>query len=266
MTKRILCLLLTTALAAPAAAQITNKKAGQDKPDKPSAGKSGDLTDPIEILKQVDAATKKVKAVKYNARLEPDSTAAARFPKVQGSVTLTGQIAVDSRQLDKYLISFEAEIPGGSRVKGIVGSDADEFFFIDKAAKTAYVDIDPSVLGRRGAAGLQLGMIEFVHPSPFTDEINGKKQKLKGTKTVGGVACYEIQVTYDTVPEKSSIWCFGKKDFLPRSVVRIFNLPSGEEGRTTLSISDLKVDPKLEQGAFKVKVPEGFKKTDEPAP
>jgi outer membrane lipoprotein-sorting protein len=57
-----------------------------------------------------------------------------------------------------------------------------------------------------------------------------------------------------------------KKDFLPRRVERTFPTQGGEMGGRQTTLSDLVVNPALEKDAFKLKLPEGFTKTDDFAP
>ena len=146
-----------------------------------------------------------------------------------------------------------------------MGSDADEYFLLDPKTKIAYVDIDDSVQGTAGRMSQFLGMREFIHPTPFSDEINGDKKELKGVKKIGDQECYEIHVVYSG-GQGEATWCFSKKDFLPRRVDRWQRGPSGERGATVVILTDLKADPKIDPSIFKVKIPDGWTKTDEPAP
>ena len=63
-----------------------------------------------------------------------------------------------------------------------------------------------------------------------------------------------------------SIWSFSKKDFLPRRRLRTIKNRKGEMGTITHTVTRIETDPKLEKGALKLKLPAGFKKTDDFAP
>ena len=107
-------------------------------------------------------------------------------------------------------------------------------------------------------------MLEFIHPTPFSDEINADRAELMGTQEIAGVECYEIEVTY-AGGQGQSTWFFSTEDFLPRRRVRIFSGPQGE-GAIEITISDLVVDPKTEPAAFEFELPEGYERIDDFAP
>lgn len=229
----------------------------QDKP-------SGDANEAVEILKKVDAASKAVKAVKYKATSKGTGAAESQRPSVEGTAIFTGWVG---NFAEKYRFDAKIKKAGSSEVQEVtVISDGEEYALIDHTAKKAYVDIDPAVLGRAGATVRRaLGTAEFVHATPFSDELNGDKQELKGSKTIGGVDCYEIDVTY-AGGRGRAIWHFSKKDFLPRGRHDIRNLPSGESGGQQKFLRDVVIDPKLDKDTFKIKVPDGYELVDDFAP
>lgn len=225
---------------------------------------SGDLTDPIEILKKVDAASKAVKAVKYKGSSKGTGAAESQRPTIEGTAIFTGWVG---NFAEKYRLDAKVKQPGSSEIKEVtVISDGEEFALIDHTAKKAYVDIDPAVIGRLGG-GVRafLGTAEFVHATPFSDELNGDKQELKGSKKIGGVDCYEVDVTY-AGGRGRAIWHFSKKDFLPRGRHDVFTTAAGEQGGQQKFLTDVEIDPKITADTFKIKVPEGYESVDDFAP
>jgi len=228
-----------------------------------TAKKSADLTDPVEILKKADAACKAVNFVQYTASVEGSGVMESRVGKSSGTVTLKGRGAGGAAQ---YRYEVKLEKPGSNDVNDVtVGSDGKTYFLIDAKAKKVYEGIDPAVVGTAGRAVQGLNMGEYLHPEPFSDEINGKKQELKGTTKVGDEDCYEVNVEYGQAGMEAT-WFFSKKDFLPRRVDRRVQAPTGVKGGTQLIVTKLTVDPKLDKDPFKLVVPEGFTKTDGFAP
>ena len=136
------------------------------------------------------------------------------------------------------------------------------FYVVDHAAKKAYEDIDPQVIGSFGRTIQGAYMIEFVHATPFEHEIQGAKKELRGSEVVGGEDCYKLYVEYAQQNAPAALWSFSKKDFLPRR--RIDTYPNGVSVQKT--ITNLKADPKLPDEAFTLKLPEGYTKTDDFAP
>ncbi len=229
--------------------------AGADEP--------GELTDPIEILRRVDAASKAVAAVKYRGKLTGTEAAKSHIATVEGTVIMSGWA---NSAPQKYRCDVKVAQPGSSEVKHItIGSDGAAFFLIDHEAKKAYQGSRPAVLGPTGAMAVALWLREFLHETPFTEEIEGDKQELKAGITIGGEECYEIHVVYAGAIGEA-VWWFSKRDFLPRGVQRFIRTPSGERAAQRWELTDVVVDPKLAKDTFKLVLPNGYTKTNEPAP
>jgi len=165
----------------------------------------------------------------------------------------------------RWLYDVKVTMPNSEEVKSFTaGTDGENYFLYDMANKKAYQDIDPAVLGSSGRAVRAIEMREYIHSKPFSDEIGAEKQELKGTADVAGEKCYQIEVKYAGTPQVAT-WYFSTKDFLPRQVDRWFE-NEGQKRGSRLIVSNLQVDPKLDDKTFKPAVPEGFEKIDDFAP
>lgn len=205
---------------------------------------------PKEIFEKADAATLKVKSVSYKAETTLDGTTISALLKSNQD---RGK---DENRFPQFLM--EAKLQGsGEKVELTLANDGGEITRIDSANKT---------VRRTKAAGqdatdpqftfpLQfVWMREYNHPKPFSDEINGQGQKYEGRKPVGGVECNVVFVEYKNVsPPQSARWYFGVEDNLPRKVERM-----SERGKSTLELTDLLVDPKLDPATFTLKTPAGM--------
>lgn len=262
MMRNLSVLLFGCCLISVAAAQDAGAK--KDKGAKADKAKSTELTDPTEILKKADEACKAVKSVKYTASTKTTGADAARIPTVDGTVILSG---MKNGRPEKWRYDLKAKQAGSEETTHIVaGSDGNEFYVIDADKKTAYVDIDPAVLGGAGRFVQGITMLEYVHDTPFTDEINGEKKELKGTTKVGDEDCYEIYVKYAGQGQEAN-WFFSKKDFLPRRADRKFSAQGGGEANVRqLTVTSLTVDPKFDKDPFKFELPEGYTKSENFAP
>ncbi|UCE60680.1 MAG: hypothetical protein JSU63_02805 [Phycisphaerales bacterium] len=226
--------------------------------------KPGELTDPLEIVKKVDEASKAVKVVKYDAVAEGGGAMAARVGKFEATYVTAGYI---QGAPEKYFVDAKITLPNATEPRRVTaGTDNDMFYIIDHANKIAYEDIDPAVLGPSGRTVLLGMMVEFVHPTPFTDEIQGRSRELRGSQNIGGVDCYEVHVVYAAERAPEGTWCFSKKDFLPRRRIDHYSLQDGQTGTITKTITNLEIDPKVDKTIFKLKLPEGYTKTDDFAP
>ncbi len=246
------------------AQEVGKQQASGGAEKKQEGGKGGELTDAKEILKKADEATKKVKMVRYQAEAMGTGASESQMPKAKGTAVMGGEKS--EQGLGKFRFEVKGVPPGSKdEVEVTAGSDADKFWVMDAKNKTVHEDIDPAVMGRMGGIATSIAMREFVHPNPFGDEINGDKQELRGTRDIRGEKCYEIFVQYKG-GQGAATWWFSVKDFLPRRVDREFPRGGGAKVTLTVELGELTVDPTFTTDPFKVVVPDGYKKTDEPAP
>jgi outer membrane lipoprotein-sorting protein len=104
-----------------------------------------------------------------------------------------------------------------------------------------------------------------VHDRPFDDELNADTIELVGEEEVDGEPCYKIRVVYSG-GQGESIWLFSKNDYLPRRRVRVFNVPDQGEGSIEITVSNLQIDPEVDDSMFTAKLPKGYEEIDDFAP
>ena len=213
----------------------------------------------LEILEKVDAAAKAVKGVKYKARVTPGGVAAARSGPAEGEAVMSGWTGSVPQNFWVHVKTERQERP--LEVTG--GGNGEMFFVVDHATKKGYEDMDPGVMGGLANVLMGVAMLEFVHDTPFSDELNAAHVEYRGEGEAGGEPCEIVHVDY--APNFKSTWYFAKKDWLPRRRVQIFTTQEGE-GTIDRVITDLVIDPKLEPGLFTMKLPEGFERVDDFAP
>jgi len=104
--------------------------------------------------------------------------------------------------------------------------------------------MDDHVIGADGRRARAITMIEYIHATPFTQEIEGERVELRDSVLVGKIECHVIHVVYG-INGQEATWYFAKKDLLPRRVRRSF--PAGREGRAYRDyvISNLEVRPHI---------------------
>ena len=236
----------------------------------PAVESANELRDPIKILRKVDAASKAVNAVKYTGRLEGKAAAESRMLLVEGTVLMSGwRPPLEERTRGapaRYRCDVTTAEPYSGEVRRLtIGTDGASFYLIDHDARKVYAGPQPEVLGSMSRPAVAIWLREFVHPTPFSDELTGDAQALEGSRKIGDEDCYEIRIIYkDAVGE--AVWWFSKRDFLPRGVQRFLTTPSGERAIQQWQITNLVVDPKLSDDAFKLVIPPGYTKIDGPAP
>ncbi|UCE59171.1 MAG: hypothetical protein JSU63_17220 [Phycisphaerales bacterium] len=229
-----------------------------------SCAKADDLTDPIEILKRADAAARRVKTVQYDVVVETTGAFRTQIERAEGTFLGTGY--VDGFP-EKYRVDFTLTMPGSPiPIKLSLGTDNEKFFLVDHQSKTAHEDMYVGVQGPTGRGVMQGLLGEFHHPTPFDDEINGRSHELIGSEEIHGEDCYKVHVIYIREDSPDVIWYFSKKDYLPRRRVDLHTRGEMANSRLIRTVKNLVVNPKLAPDCFKLKVPPGYAKTDEPAP
>lgn len=227
----------------------------------------GDAPDVREILLHADQATKALRAVSYKSEFYGAGDLADQLSRVTGTVkterrksSLLGRITGDSPKLMLFIDAVERK-PGADKTSSIkVATDGARVYRIDAERQCFTVGNVPGAEGLLGPVN-RLLMLEYLHPTPFSDELNGKSAKYEGRKKIGGVDCYVVYVIYANGYE--SRWYFGTEDFLPRRVDRIGlkDRPDGKlKGDTVLVVTDLDTSPTLSRDDFKLECPKGFRK------
>ena len=261
--KRINCLVLPLSFCLSAvgfAQAVKQQEANRVKPVEVAKNVREPMA--IKIVMKADAAIRKVTSVQYASRREISGPLAKRLSPAQGTVTYTMASPEGSR---KFRVNVKMKpLHSEEELRFTVGSDGDLSYLIDPDKKIVYEDMDPAVAGNRGGVAQGLVMPEYMAADPFGDELKADTLAYRGTESVDGEDCHVVRVVYGGGQE--SIWYFSTKDYLPRRRDSLFESREGGVSRFTVVLTDLVVSPTLDENAFKLKVPEGFAKTDEFAP
>jgi hypothetical protein len=216
----------------------------------------------VRILRKVDAAAKAVGGVRYKVTAVPSGVATNFAPPAEGGGVMFGWAGQGPERFNMRVKTVARG--SGEPIEVTGGSDSENYFLLDHLGKKAYQDFDPAVMGAGGNALFGVTMAEFVHPTPFSDEINADTAELQGTEQVGGVECHKIHVVYSGGRGEST-WFFSTEDFLPRRRIRHLTTPQGD-GTIDVTITDLEIDPEVGADTFTLKLPEGYEKIDDFAP
>ena len=237
--------------------------AGETDEGSGTSGKAkGELSDPMEILKQAQAALKEVKLVRYRGSYKGTAWITAYVPSIEGTAML-------GEPSEHDIARFRCEVkltPVGSSetIELTAGSDGDLYYVIDPQAKIVYADIDPAVLGSRQRDPRRLLLQAFVVEEPLAEDLQAEKVEFKEETEIGGVACHQILVP--RAGGRETVWYIAKQDFLPRRVDGHYKNQAGELGTTQLELTDLVAESTFRLAPFKLTVPEGFTRTDDFAP
>ncbi|MBL8878392.1 MAG: hypothetical protein JNG88_04660 [Phycisphaerales bacterium] len=228
----------------------------------PSAG--APLSDAGEILKRADAATKKLKSIRYKCEHKASGALENRLPPVSGTVVMSGD--KNELGLAKFRLEARTQTPGSKVPINVTAlSDGREYLFVDVDTRTLHAGASVEVLGPRGNSALFGVMRELFLPEPFKDELGARKLEFKGIDKIGAEECYKIHVVYKDEGSESN-WWFSRGDFLPRRVERTMDIGNKQIGVSDLILTDVAVDPKFVDDPFKLLISEEFIRSADPAP
>jgi len=215
--------------------------------------KKGD--DVVAIVRKVDEATLKVKNVTYDFRYMPAEGGPGPFEMFSGQAKLS--FATDMSDSRFHVLIDDPNTDGlpGSNPILAVSFDGKIAYHVDYRKSThqwtVIEDMSMELWEHPLLTPVQSGlMIEYNHPTPFSDELNAASLKLEGSKEVGGVDCHVVHVVYAGAIAEAR-WYFGKKDFLPHRVERI-------NGGFALELHNVNPKAELKAAEFTLKAPEGF--------
>lgn len=218
--------------------------------------------DPRAILEKAAAEMKMVQSISYTAEYDATTWVKEFVPRVSGTVIL-------GQEKEFELIEFCCEVTirnneskEESHFKA--GSNGDTFFLIDAKTKTMHQDMDQAVMGSNARNIQRVVLRGFASSEPLKELIESKTVESRGTQTVDGQLCHKVYIKTDEGQEQ--IWSFSQKDYLPRHVERIHKNQKDEVGSTLLTLTNLKVSPKLDGDPFSPATPTGYSKTDDFAP
>lgn len=262
-TERILAVDLASgaseATAAARAASPSRESSVVDAPPLPDL--PDDASKALRILHRVDAAARAVDAVRYRASVRATGSASASTQAAEGTVVAEGWTGTGpARSRTELEIAGEGDAEA-QRLVG--GGDGEVYYLVDSVERKAWVDIDPAVTGSRGRTINGFGMIEFLHPTPFSDEVGAEAEWI-GVETIGGIECDRVEVDYGGAGR--STWYFSREDHLPRKRIRHVADRDGDEGTLEITVTSLEVDPDLGDEAFRFELPEGYEKVEDFAP
>lgn len=114
-----------------------------------------------------------------------------------------------------------------------------------------------------GGGAYQIAMLEFVEVDPLARQTQADVLDYEGRTVVEGTPCHVIYIEYtiDFMGNKRKNrerWYFGVRDNLPRKFESLATDDKGRHGSYNLTLSDLKINTKINDSVFKVVTPKGY--------
>ncbi len=217
----------------------------------------------VEILKRSDEATQAVTFVRYEAVVSGTGWMRDFVPNVEAKVLLGGKMF---RAQQRFRIDMTIRPVGSNKVRHVTAGGFDgAFYFVDHDARTVVRGDNYDIFSVHARRFVGARMLEFLHPTPFDDELNGQRVEYVGINEVEGHPCHEIYVAYSQKAPDSR-WFISTRDYLPRRVDRITTNPrTGQHGTTRLVLTNVDVtQPKDEKKEIELVVPEGYTQNPKP--
>lgn len=201
----------------------------------------------LEICKQADAATKALRSVAFDVEVADEPAAGEKRARGKGRVML--EVMDKDEMKARYHITMMGT---DGKPTSVVGFDGKVGWRVEDSKKKILTSEDEDDAAAMATREMGLIMVEYIHPTPFQDEINADTRTLEGEKTIGDVACNVVLVKYAN-DQGSARWYFGKQDNLPRRVERI-----GSGGLTSWTLTNFKAKPDIAAATFAVPKMEGY--------
>lgn len=217
----------------------------------PAQAQKPSAPDAKSVLEQASEALKKIDSLSFSAELTPSGAAAAALPHIKGTV-----VQARAGEGLKFIVKASVKdredkwqemhvITDGERIANLLPSKKE---MVAAGVKNAEMLMGP--------AGM-LVMQRMALPDPFENEVD-ETLTLEADEKVDGVDCHVIRVVYAEKRNGMAKFHIGKADHMIRRVERVRG-EGAAEGKMVLAVADLKTNQKIDDAAFSVKLPEGYK-------
>lgn len=235
-----------TAILATVAAVATSALAGPDD------------TDVRKLLKAADKATKQVEAVSYKAKFYGTGAFTTEMPTVKGEMLVVKNLDNDYAPMKGHGKGQTWEVGSKEAESFYTAFDGTTAYSLDETDKTL-TTAKGEQIGRLMEPSQRLFMLEYAHPTPFSDEINAEVAEHEGQVVIGDVLCDVIYVEYGgQYGDAKARWYFGSDDHLPRKVERL-RKADGKAASFVTVLWDLEVNPDYSPSDLSIEAPSGFK-------
>lgn len=228
--------------------------------------------DPVELLRQADAALSELKSVTYAARSEGFGATATRSPVVEGTV----QARRDGAD-GPWLFSIEGKLtaagqtePGGFHVAfdGKTGRAVDDAK--RQVTQTTGTGVDRLLTPGADRILNWMSRWALVVSGPLARDADSLTVSYEGRAVVGGVPCDVVRQDtsdFSEIDEYVLWWFLGEADHLPRRVDSFFlEVEGGTNGLDVLTITDLRPGAEVSDTVLAIAAPEGYEvRTIEPS-
>jgi thiol-disulfide isomerase/thioredoxin len=246
-------------------------------------GVGADTLDAKKIILEASKAFKNVKNINYKANYRGTGAFSTHTQNVSGEVVIE-KLASDNPLRAKFAASGLYISTGGDEIQNFHttfnGTTVYKLRPKENAVLQKTLEVNSPterklgfVTSFFGGGPYQLTMLEFVEAEPLARQTQADVLDYEGRTVVEGIPCHVIYIEYSTEfmgnkRKTRERWYFGTKDNLPRKFESLVTDDKGRHGSYELTLSDLKINTKLNDSVFKVVNPKGYsiKQYEPPTP
>jgi hypothetical protein len=222
-----------------------------EKIDFSSVKTDGSIQDPQELIKIFSARLRTITSVEYDTEVKGAESEAETF----GTVTSNAKLWRYASGLPEYFrIEGTHEDPKGESTSAfILGSDGNEYYYIDKDKNTLAKGVEFSDAGPDFQKAQYVLVTEFVSDDPLSMEKSDAKLTINDIKEVNGEDCYELACAFPQYGNYEIVWYVSIKDFLPYGQTIKYTRQDGKRGGFVQNLSNIKIDQHSQPEIFKIK-------------
>ncbi len=216
---------------------------------------------PREILEKATQAASRLQTISYKASFKGSDDLARIAPTIKAELK-----ARRGANKGKDLIAIKGTIAGAGSPTDEPFEfvcDGEQFFDLSPTKKAITVaDLSTTPLSRYRAS--PIFPTRYFDDAPYKPELLGATLEYIGIEDSDGVPCHVIEAGYGGGRLGTGRLWIGQDDLLLRKLERemVFAMRAGQTrktGKLMLSIRNLKADPTIPEGTFKLEAPAGYR-------
>jgi outer membrane protein assembly factor BamB len=226
------------------------KEKPEEMVDFSSVKTDGSIQDPQELLKIFAAKLRTITSVEYDTEVKGVESEEATF----GSLTSRAKLWRYASGLPEYFhVEGSHEDAKKENIgRFILGSDGNEYYYIDKDKNTIQKGVEISDAGPDFRKAQFLLVTEFVSDDPLSMEKSDAKTAINGITEINGEPCYELSCAFPQYGNYEVVWFVSVKDFIPHGHTVIYTRQDGKRGGFSQTLSNIKIDRHSKPEMFKI--------------
>jgi outer membrane protein assembly factor BamB len=227
------------------------EKEPEERVDFSTVKTDGSIQDPEELIKIFSAKLRTITSVEYDTEVKGAESDEATF----GSLSSKAKLWRYASGLPEYfhIEGTHEDAKTESTSAFILGSDGNEYYYIDKDKNTIKKGVEFSDAGPDFQKAQYVLVTEFVSDDPLSMEKSDAKLAINGIKNIGGEDCYELACAFPQYGNYEITWYVSIETFLPYGQNVKYTKQDGKRGGFIQTLSNIKIDQHSTAEIFAIK-------------